>query len=76
MFQVWLAKLNCPLDCRDDSVYVLPCRLSAHAQPTMVETGVADPDPGSGAVYDLWIRDGKNTDPGSGIRDEHPGSYF
>ncbi len=32
---------------------------------------------GSGirCFFDLWIRDGKNPEPGSGIRDEHPGSY-
>jgi hypothetical protein len=49
MFQVWLVEQNCPFDCRDDSVDVLPRRLSAHAQPAIVETGVAHPDPGSGA---------------------------
>ncbi len=67
MFQVWLVELNRPLDCRYDSVYVLPRRLSAHAQPAMVETGVADPDPGAGAFLT----------PGSGmekIQIQGPGS--
>jgi|LakMenEpi03Aug12_release.lakeMendotaPanAssembly.Ray.scaffolds.fasta_scaffold443436_1 hypothetical protein len=49
MFQVWLVEQNCPLDCRDDSVDVLPGRLSAHAQPAMVESSVAGPDPGASA---------------------------
>jgi hypothetical protein len=39
---------------------------------------VADPDPGSGigCLFDPWIRDGRKSASGSGIRDEHPGSYF
>jgi hypothetical protein len=39
---------------------------------------VADPDPGSGIGYlfDPWIRDGRKSESGSGIRDEQPGSYF
>ncbi len=42
---------------------------------------VADPDPGSGigCLFDPWIRDpglGAFLTPGSGIRDEKPGSYF
>jgi hypothetical protein len=42
-------------------------------------TSVADPDPGSCVFLPLdpgaEIKD-KKTDPGSGIREEHPGSYF
>jgi hypothetical protein len=34
----------------------------------------SDPDPGSWA-FDPWIRDGKNPDRGSGIRDENPRSF-
>ncbi len=46
---------------------------------------VADPDPesGIGCLFDPWIRDqgsgmgeSQHPDPGSGIRDEQPGSYF
>jgi hypothetical protein len=39
---------------------------------------VADPDPGSGIGYlfDPWIRDGRKSASGSGIRDEQPESYF
>ncbi len=43
-------------------------------------TSVADPDPGSGirdwVLFDPWIRDGRKSAYGSGIRDEQPGSYF
>jgi hypothetical protein len=35
---------------------------------------VAHPTPGSGAFFYPWIRDGKKF--GSGIRDEHPRSFF
>jgi hypothetical protein len=43
-----------------------------------VKTSVADPDPGSGIGYlfDPWIRDGRKSASGSGIRDEQPGSCF
>ncbi len=44
---------------------------------------VADPDSGSGirCLFDPWNRDpgwveSQHPDPGSGIRDEQPGSYF
>ncbi len=33
----------------------------------------ADPDPGSG-FFLTRVRDGKNSDPGFGIRGKHPGS--
>jgi hypothetical protein len=46
-------------------------------------TSVTDPDPGSDAFFNPWIRNtdpgpgiGKNPEPGSGIRDKHPRSYF
>jgi hypothetical protein len=41
-------------------------------------SSVADPDPGSGigCLFDPWIRDGRKSASGSGIRDEQPGSYF
>ncbi len=32
------------------------------------------PDPGSGCLFDPWIRNGRKS--ASGIRDEQPGSYF
>jgi hypothetical protein len=46
-----------------------------------VSSSVADPDPGSGAFFNLWIQDpgwvkSKDPDPGSGIWEEQPGSYF
>jgi len=31
---------------------------------------------GIGYLFDPWIRDGRKSSPGSGIRDEKPGSYF
>jgi hypothetical protein len=39
---------------------------------------VANPDPGSGIgdLFDPWIRDGRKSASGSGIRDEQPGYYF
>jgi hypothetical protein len=39
-------------------------------------SSVGDPDPGSGAFLIPGSGMGKNPEPGSGIRDEHPGSYF
>jgi hypothetical protein len=31
---------------------------------------------GIGCLFDPWIRDGRNSASGSGIRDKQPGSYF
>jgi len=44
----------------------------------MLLNSVGDPDTGSGAFLTpgSGIRDRKNPDPGSGIQDEHTGSYF
>jgi hypothetical protein len=58
-------------------------KLDSIVNPGLFESGiifcsVADPDPGSGigCFFDPWIRDGKKSASGSGIRDEQPGSYF
>jgi hypothetical protein len=37
---------------------------------------VADPGSGIGCLFDPWIRHGRKSESGSGIRDEQPGSYF
>jgi hypothetical protein len=44
----------------------------------LISCSVADLDPGSGigCLFDPWIRDGRKSASGSGIRDEQPGSYF
>jgi hypothetical protein len=33
-------------------------------EPYHTTTSIADPDPGSGCLFDSWIRDGKKSDPG------------
>ncbi len=42
------------------------------------KSSVGDPDPGFriGCFFDPWIRDGRKSASGSGIRNEQPGSYF
>ncbi len=40
------------------------------------KASVTDPDPGSGSFLTPGSGMEKNPEPGSGIRDEHPGSYF
>jgi hypothetical protein len=37
---------------------------------------IRDPASGIRCLFDPWIRDGRKSASGSGIRDEHPGSYF
>jgi hypothetical protein len=46
------------------------------SQITGVPSSVADPGSGIGCLFDPWIRDGRKSASGSGIRDEQPGSYF
>jgi hypothetical protein len=42
----------------------------------ILESSVADPESGIGCLFDPWIRDGRKSASGSGIRNEQPGSYF
>ncbi len=80
------AKIDCSRSCRNGLLDSFPLKslllmlkvwkITNHF--SWHDYSVADPDPGSGigCLFDPWIRDGRKSASGSGIRDEQPGSYF